>query len=172
MRLYHYVSVVASTVMVMLSLLLGPGTAIAQPTQKNDMSANIHMDMTDSGPAHFKPTREAYTTNHRFLVKLTQLPQPIPYQKYFTIRFEVYDGHHPSQRMHNVKLSLFAGMRHGLKHGFAHGMESSPKIIDHNGVFTVEGMYFHMMGKWTLKVTARDAGQTGIAYFDLPCCAL
>lgn len=128
------------------------------------------MMMADSGPAHFPPTRQAYTTNRDFLVKLVALPKPIPFEKYFTIRFAVYDGHHPSKRLDHVKLSLFSGMRHGLKHGFAHGMESSPKITTSNGEFKIEGMYFHMMGKWTLKVTVEHAGHSGIAYFNLPCC--
>lgn len=154
-----------------VSLLAAQGAAVAHPAQMQSPSASASMDMADSGPAHFKPTRQAYTSNHDFLVKLIKLPQPIPYQKYFKISFEVFNGHHPSQLLKKAKLSIFAGMRHGLKHGFAHGMDSSPKIINHNGAFTVEGMYFHMMGRWTLKVTATDAGKTGIAYFDLPCCA-
>lgn len=152
------------------------GTALAAvavaalATSSASAIAAGNMTMGDNGPAHFPPTRQAYTTNHDFLVKLVTLPQPIPYQKYFTIDFAVYDGHHPKQRLHNVTLSMFAGMRHGLKHGFRHGMDSSPKIIDHDGMFRIEGMYFHMMGKWTLKLTVAHAGQTGIAYFDLPCC--
>lgn len=155
---------IGTTLAALAVAVLAAAPAVAAPPP-----GNMKMEM-DNGPAHFPPTRQAYTENHDFLVKLVMLPRPIPYQKYFTIRFEVFDGHHPSRHLHNVKLSLFAGMRHGLKHGFRHGMESSPKIIDHDGVFTIEGMYFHMMGKWTLKVTAAHAGRTGIAYFDLPCC--
>lgn len=156
--------------------LLGPALAAvaaaafaAAPALAAPPPGGMKMEM-DNGPAHFAPTRQAYTTNHDFLIKLVTLPQPIPYQQYFTIAFKVYDGRHPTQPLRNVKLSLFAGMRHGLKHGFRHGMDSSPKIIGHGGVVTIEGMYFHMMGKWTLKVTAAHGGRTGIAYFDLPCC--
>ncbi len=149
---------------------LAPVLAAALAASAGIAAANGHMAMEHNGPAHFPPTRQAYTTNHLFLVKLVTLPRPIPYQKYFTIRFEVHDGHHPSRRLSNVTLSMFAGMRHGLKRGFAHGMESSPKIADNDGVFTIEGMYFHMMGRWTLKVTVAHAGQKGIAFFDLPCC--
>lgn len=153
-----------------------PGTVLAAvaaalfAAAPGSAAAAGKMTMADNGPAHFPPTRQAYTTNHDFLLKLVTLPQPIPYQKYFTIEFAVYDGHHPEQRLHNVKLSMFAGMRHGLKHGFRHGMDSSPKIIDHDGMFRIEGMYFHMMGKWTLKLTVAQPGRKGIAYFNLPCC--
>jgi len=135
--------------------------------------AASHMSMSKSmsdTPAHFKPKLSVYTTNHDFLIKITSLPHPIPYQKYFSMKFSVYDSHQPNKLLPKAKLKMFAGMRHGLKHGFAHGMQSAPKIGDKNGVFPINGMYFHMMGKWTLKVTVSDHGQKGIAYFDLPCC--
>jgi hypothetical protein len=127
------------------------------------------MSMSDA-PAHFKPTLSIYTAKHEFLVKLTSLPSPIPYQKYFTLRFAIYDGHHPDKRLPDAKLALSAGMHHGMKHGFAHGMQSAPKIAGKDGTFTVDGMYFHMMGKWTLNVTVTQAGRHDVAYFDLPCC--
>ena len=130
---------------------------------------NMPMSMSD-GPAHFKPTLSAYTTNHDFLVKLVKLPSPIPYEKYFSVGFAVYDGHHPDVQLTDAHLALYAGMRHGMKEGFAHAMQSSPKIDDKQGKLTVSGMYFHMMGKWTLKATVTDKGKKGIAYFDLPCC--
>jgi hypothetical protein len=112
----------------------------------------------------------AYTGNHQFLVKITDLPNPIPYQKYFTLRFAVYDGHHPDKQLSDAHLTLFAGMRHGMKQGFAHGMQSTPKIGENAGAVTADGMYFHMMGKWTLKVAVKEGGKQGVAYFDLPCC--
>jgi hypothetical protein len=42
--------------------------------------------------AHFAPTLQAYTTDHRLPVKLLSVPTPIPFGKYFTIRLGVYDG--------------------------------------------------------------------------------
>jgi hypothetical protein len=32
-------------------------------------------------------------------------------------------------------------------------------------------MYFHMMGPWTLETDVRSGSKSGVAYFDLPCCA-
>jgi len=122
-------------------------------------------------PAHFAATRQAYTTNHTFLVKLVSIPNPIPYEKYFKLRVAVYDGSNTSQRISNVKVSVFAGMRHGMKMGFAHGMQSAPQVQEQDGVATVSGMYFHMMGPWTLKATVQSGNRSGVAYFQLPCCA-
>lgn len=126
--------------------------------------------MEMGGPAHFRPTRQAYTTNGRFLVRLLDLPRPIPFEKYFTLRFAVYDGHDRSKRLAGAELDVFAGMRHGLKHGFAHGMQSSPRIRKRNGAFVVSGMYFHMHGPWVVEVTVHRGGRRGVAYFRLPCC--
>ena len=135
------------------------------------MASSMPMNgMQMDGPAHFAPTTQAYTTNHALLIKLTTIPKPIPYQQYFTLRFAVFDPQHPNVALQNATFTLFAGMRHGLKTGFAHGMNSTPKIVGSNGTFTVSGMYFHMMGAWTLKVTAAAGGKSGVAYFQLPCC--
>ncbi len=127
------------------------------------------MEMSGT-PAHFSPTRTAYSADHAFLVKLLSVPKPILFEKYFSLKFAVYNGHHPGTPLPNASMRIFAGMRHGLKHGFAHGMQSSPKISSHNGVFTVQGMYFTMMGPWVLKMWVTDGSRHGIVYFKLPCC--
>jgi hypothetical protein len=132
-------------------------------------SGTMNMPMAEK-PAHFAPTRQAYTTNRRFLVRLLSVPQPIPFEKYFKLRLAVYDPKHPAKPLPDARLALSAGMRHGLKHGFAHGMQSAPKIAEKDGIFTVSGMYFHMMGPWTLKAAVARGGGQGTAYFQLPCC--
>ncbi|HUA09971.1 MAG TPA: hypothetical protein VMA98_11965 [Candidatus Acidoferrales bacterium] len=129
------------------------------------------MQMQDMAPATFAPTRQAYTTNHALLVKLLEVPSSIPYEKYFTLRFGVYDPSHPNVLLSTAQLQIYAGMRHGMKTGFAHGMQSSPKVADRNGTFTISGMYFHMNGPWTLKVTVSNGSKQGVAYFQLPCCS-
>ena len=141
--------------------------AIPVSAQMNGMGG---MKMSSEKPVHFDPTREAYTTNNQFLVKLISVPNPIPYEKYFRVRFQVFDVKLPSRPLPHARVAVFAGMRHGMKNGFAHGMESSPKVSEHDGIFTVSGMYFHMMGPWTLQTTVHDRGKEGIAYFSLPCC--
>jgi hypothetical protein len=133
------------------------------------MSGMGGMSMPEK-PVHFDPTRQAYTTNNQFLVKLISVPNPIPYEKYFKVRFQVFNATRPGQPLPHARVTVLAGMRHGMKSGFAHGMESAPKVSEKNGVVTVSGLYFHMMGPWTLQTTVRDGGKEGIAYFDLPCC--
>jgi hypothetical protein len=132
-------------------------------------SSGMKMPMSDT-PAKFKPTRAAYTTDQRFLVKLVSLPSPIPYEKYFSLGLAVYEGRSPHKKLTDAQVEIAAGMRHGMAHGFAHGMESSPKLAESDGVVTVSGMYFHMMGPWVLKTTVREGGKPSVAYFQLPCC--
>ena len=147
--------------------------ALIYDTSVVDGPRSMAMAMvTRDTPAHFRPTLSAYTTNHKFFVKLFKVPDPIPYQKYFTLRFAIYDGHDPSNPLRQARMTLFAGVRHGLKHGFAHGMQSSPELVDKNGTIDAEGMYFHMQGRWTLRATVTDGNEQGVAYFDLPCCGM
>ncbi len=142
-------------------------TALAAPTVATAADMNMPMDNT---PAHFKPMRSAYTTDHRFLVKLVSLPSPIPYEKYFSLRLAVYDAQSPHKKLTDARVEIAAGMRHGMKEGFAHGMESSPKLESKKGVVTVSGMYFHMMGPWVLEATVEREGKASVAHFTLPCC--
>ncbi len=132
-------------------------------------AADMKMHMSDT-PAHFKPTRAAYTKDHKFLVKLLTLPTPIPFEKYFTIRLGVYTGRAPHKKLSDATVDIFAGMRHGLETRFAHGMNSTPKVTAKDGIVSVSGMYFHMMGAWTLKATVKEGGTKEVAYFRLPCC--
>jgi hypothetical protein len=135
------------------------------------MAGAAGMDMEMSGaPAHFAPTRSAYTTDHRYLVKLVSLPDPIPYEKYFSVKLAVYEGHAPHKKLGDAQVQVVAGMRHGMKHGFAHMMESDPKLASAAGEVTVSGMYFHMMGPWIMEVTVNDGGTPSVAAFKLPCC--
>jgi hypothetical protein len=129
----------------------------------------MNMPMSDA-PAHFKPTRSAYTAHHLFLVKLLAVPTPIPYEKFFTIRLGIYDGAAPHKKLSDAAVEIYAGMRHGMKTGFAHGMNSSPKVTSNDGIVDVSGMYFHMMGAWTLKATVQRGGKADVAYLQLPCC--
>jgi hypothetical protein len=145
-----------------------PAWAQSAPMKKGGMDMKMPMD---EKPAHFAPTRQAYTTNRLFLVKLVSLPSEIPFEKYFDLKFAVYDGKHPAAPLQHATIEVYAGMRHGLKKGFAHGMQSSPKVSAEKGDFAVSGMFFHMMGPWTLKVTVVQGGKKGVAFFNLPCCA-
>jgi hypothetical protein len=121
-------------------------------------------------PAQSTPTAEAYTTDRHFLVRLLSVPKPIPYEKYFSVAVEVYAANNPARRLSDVQLGVVAGMSHGLEQGFAHSMQSLPKIEVRDGVATISGLYFHMMGSWTMEVTVRMRDEESAAYFQLPCC--
>jgi hypothetical protein len=166
---------VTGALAVVISLYYGGHALIYNTTVFNGPKPQVEtlamaIAMCGDTPAHFTPTLTAYTANRQFLVKLDKLPDPIPYQKYFTIGFTVYDGHDPTKKLQDASLQLFAGMRHGMPHGFAHGMQSSPRIVDKDGTLTAEGMYFHMQGRWTLRATVAQGDKQGVAYFDVPCC--
>jgi hypothetical protein len=159
---------------VLLAAFAAPPIANADMSTSTPSAASNGMKMTmpmADTPAHFKPTRAAYTTDRRFMVKLLSLPSPIPYEKYFSVQLAVYEARSPHKKVTDAQVEIFAGMRHGRKHGFAHGMESSPKLDVKDGVTTVTGMYFHMMGPWVLKATVSEGGKRSVAYFKLPCCA-
>ncbi|MGH7090304.1 MAG: hypothetical protein ACREFQ_15515 [Stellaceae bacterium] len=158
--------------LILIAILVAAAVpALAQSSMTKVPAGEMHMPMGMADkPAGFAPTKQAYTGNHQFLVKLLSVPTPIPFEKYFDLRFSVYDGKDPAKQLSDARLQVFAGMRHGLKQGFAHGMQSSPKVATKNGVFTVSGMFFHMTGSWTLRTTVKERGVTGIAYFQLPCC--
>jgi hypothetical protein len=57
-----------------ISALFIVGSTFAASAQTNSMK----MAMPEK-PAHFAATRQAYTTNHDFLVKLVSVPNPIPF---------------------------------------------------------------------------------------------
>ena len=145
-----------------IALFLVAVTPVSAGAQMSDMK--MPMD------AKSAQTRQAYTTNHEFLVRLVSVPSPIPYEKYFTVKLEVYDGGEPPVKMPDAQVSVVAGMRHGMKTGFAHGMQSAPKVAEKNGVVIVSGMYFHMQGPWTLQTTVKNGSKEGVAYLTLPCC--
>ena len=155
---------------VIVLLLAAPVRADDAPVKMQPGMHHGGMQGMEMSPARFEPTREAYTEKHTFLVRLVDLPDPIPYQKHFTVRFAVFDGHDTGKRLGDATLSLQAGMRHGMASGFAHGMNSVPKIERGKAGVAAEGMYFHMMGRWTVRVTVKQGGREDVAYFDLPCC--
>jgi hypothetical protein len=141
-----------------------PGWAVSQPA-----AAQPPATMSgDSG--HAMPAREAYTADHQLLVRLLSVPNPIPMEKYFSLRLAVYDGNDSHRQLPDAWVQVTAGMSHAMAQGFAHEMQSSPRIEIQNGIATVSGMFFHMTGDWTLRVTVHAGGHDGKVSFNLPCC--
>jgi hypothetical protein len=150
--------------------LLTIAPAWTQSNSPGMQSADRTAQSMSAGPAQSTPTAEAYTADRQFLVRLLAVPKPIPYEKYFSVAVGVYDANNPARRLSDVQLAVVAGMSHGLGQGFAHTMQSSPKIEVRDGVATVSGLYFHMIGSWTMEVTVRMRDEESAAYFQLPCC--
>lgn len=143
----------------------------ALPAWAVDAPSATQLSATMSGDsAPVMPARQTYTADHQLLVKLLSVPNPIPMEKYFSLRLTIYDGNEPHRQLTDVQLQVAAGMLHGMAQGFAHGMQSSPQIEVQNGIATVSGMFFHMTGEWTLQVTVHAGGHDGMVSFNLPCC--
>ena len=138
-------------------------------TDSSDMKG-VKMSGSDQA-AQLEPTRQAFTTNDAFLVKVVSLPDAIPFEKHFSVSLSVFDGKDTGRKLQDATVDVNAGMRHGMKTGFAHGMHYSPRIETKDGVVTVSGLSFHMMGKWTLQVDVQNGAEKGTAFLDLPCCA-
>jgi hypothetical protein len=152
------------------ALLLTIAPAWTQSNSPGLQSTRAARPMSAAAPAQSPSTTEAYTTDRQFLVRLLSVPKPIPYEKYFSVAVGVYAASDPARPLADVQLGVVAGMSHGLGQGFAHTMQASPQVAVRDGVATVSGLYFHMMGSWTMEVTVRMRDQESAAYFQLPCC--
>jgi hypothetical protein len=151
-------------------MALGAATLVlAQSNPTNSRSARDATSMT-APVAELPVTRQAYTNDRHFLVKLLSVPGTIPLQQYFTVRLVVFDGDDPRRRLSDAQVAVAAGMAHGMAAGFAHEMQSAPKVETHDGVVTVSGLFFHMPGDWTMQVTVHQGGEEGTASFQLACC--
>lgn len=152
------------------SLVVLVALAIAAPVWSQSRPSTpypIHETPAGAVPS----ARESYTADHRFLIRLLSVPGAVHLQRYFTVRLAVYDGHDTQHRLSDVQLEVAAGMAHGMAEGFAHGMQSAPQVEMRDGVAIVSGLFFHMPGEWTMRVTVHHAGQEGTGSFLLPCCA-
>ena len=150
------------------------GDSMSQPHLKG-YSENEGMNHSPHGhmkkeSSDFEPTREAFTENKDFLVKLVDLPDNIPLKSHFSMGFQVYDGRSPDKKLKDTKLEFSIGMRHGMNDKFAHGMNSEPEVISKPQLTLVNGVYFHMPGKWTIAVSVSEGERVGTAWFDIPCC--
>lgn len=110
-----------------------------------------------------------------YRVELLEVPEPLPRGEHFSLRLRVVSLDHPDTPLRNAKVSVEAGMRHGREQGFAHGMQSQPVVSDkeggqEDGVVLVEGLYFHMGGAWTLKLTVDGEDGKDQVWLTLPCC--
>jgi hypothetical protein len=153
----------------LLMSLAAVASVWAQPNSANSHPGNDAASMRANAD-ELPSARRAYTEGHHFLIKLLSFPSSIRLQEYFTVRLAVYDGNDPQRRLSDVHVEVAAGMTHGMAEGFAHGMQSAPKVQMRDGVVTVSGLFFHMPGVWTMRVTVHHGEDEGTASFQFPCC--
>ena len=133
------------------------------------------------GHAHAKPdanevpadqSGEGKTEGGEFLVKYKPSPNPIPFQKHFTMELEVYDAKDTSKPLEGVSIDSVKAVMPAHNHG----MKVKPEIKEVSpGKFTVEGMRFHMQGPekdglWVLEAVVNHNGRIDQTKFEFQCC--
>jgi hypothetical protein len=106
-----------------------------------------------------RETREGLTQNGAFRIRWESQPSPIPRNQPFTLRVHVTRADAPDAPLPDAELEVNALMP---EHG--HGMNTFPRTTRQpDGSFLVEGLLFHMRGRWDLIFNARDARGFGQA---------
>ena len=102
-----------------------------------------------------RETRRAATLEGRFIVWWTSEPAPIPFNQPFKLRVWAARAETPETPLTDATLEVSATMP---EHG--HGMNRVPRVTAQaDGSHLVEGMLFHMRGRWDLIVNVH-AGNT------------
>ena len=112
-----------------------------------------------------EPQREGPTNNGTYSVYWDTIPNTIPFNETFKITAMIHDGEDTSEMFFDKELFVDATMP---DHG--HGMDTTPAVTMENGVYTVEGMLFHMAGFWELVFAVSDGETVERAIFDIQCC--
>jgi hypothetical protein len=111
-----------------------------------------HQSLSDDAAP--SDARRLETAGHRFAVIYRVRPDPIPLNEPFAIDVMVFDD--DGSIVADAQLSVDARMPH-----HRHGMIVEPKVIMHEtGGARVEGMLFHMPGRWELYFDITRHGRT------------
>lgn len=115
---------------------------------------------------------QGLTRQGEFFVTYAPEPNPIPFQKHFTMRLTVHD---PEARDEPLEGATIDQVR-AIMPAHDHGMKVTPKIEPAGpGAFLVKGMRFHMQGpgedgKWVLEAVVNHEGTIDTTNFELQCC--
>lgn len=98
-----------------------------------------------------------------YVVHVEPAPSTLPDNEAFELRVWVARADAPSELAREVRLAVDASMP---EHG--HGMNRTPKITrEPSGEFLVQGMLFHMTGRWELYFDVTSGALTERAQVDV-----
>lgn len=98
-----------------------------------------------------------------YYVVYVPAPDPIPLNQLFRLEVTVYEGRERSRAAVDAGLAV-----RGWMPEHEHGMSLVPEVRSlGDGRFAVEGMLFHMPGRWQLEMEVRRGGATERATFEL-----
>ena len=106
-----------------------------------------------------EPLREGLTDGGTYYIYWDSIPSSIPFNEPFKISAMVHDGEDTSKMYMDKELFVDATMP-----GHGHGMETTPEVTNKDGVYTVEGMLFHMAGDWELVFAVSDGTNVETAW--------
>lgn len=110
---------------------------------------------------------EGWTINENFYVVAEPNPEPIPFNEYFTVWVDVFDGPEGTRLNDSLSVLVDANMP-----AHEHGMNETPVMtLTEDGRFQADGLKWFMTGEWELEVyvTTTD-GLTEQASFLYECC--
>ena len=116
------------------------------------------------------PQLSGLTEQGHFHVTVTPRPDPIPFQKLFSLQVEVRDAERRPLR------SVTLDEVRAVMPAHNHGMNVEPSVTSlGEGKFRVDGMRFHMRGEgedglWVLEILINAEGLIDQTSFAIPCC--
>jgi hypothetical protein len=115
---------------------------------------------TGGAPA---PERGRTSSGSSFYVVYSPIPDPVPLNQLFRLNLAVYEGDSRSRPAADTELLV-----RGWMPEHEHGMNLVPEVHPlGGGRFAVEGMLFHMPGRWQLEVEIRRNGAAERATFEI-----
>tara|TARA_Y100000589_G_C26824085_1_gene495127 strand:+ start:151 stop:531 length:381 start_codon:yes stop_codon:yes gene_type:complete len=111
------------------------------------------------------PITEGYTDGQSYYVVYETDPSPIPFNEEFSVLVSVYESDQKMNSITDVTVEVDATMP-----AHEHGMNQSPTMSGPtDGLFSAEGLLWHMEGEWELSIYVSGESNESIA-FATSCC--
>ncbi len=140
-----------ATITAVLLLISAPSPSIIAPMVMRNVSASAKLD-----------TATRMTCSDLYCVSFTSFIEPIPINRIhnWTLHVETADG----RPVDNAEISVSGGMP---QHG--HGLPTRPRITQHlgSGDYVIEGLKFHMTGRWEIRFDISSGGQSDSVTINL-----